>query len=218
MHIELSWLILSSCGSIRWIIFRSGRHQEALLELQALPPEVASMASLGAWQKADTGDQKSRRMCWILLDEWWMMMVNDGEWWWMMDLIFFLDEWWWMSKAVDFWSRSLRTTWVGEVRRSGRGIGVCIIFAPRFGTFSQRKFPSCPGHLWRCAGRTRGWQYRLLKCKNDVVLQRTMKSKCKHRSVLRRIWNGFQQRTAMVPPVHASQVPNHFWSLCRMYR
>ena len=49
--------LLGPYGGFMWelfhgdgIVFRSGRHQEALLELQALPPEVASMASLGTFE------------------------------------------------------------------------------------------------------------------------------------------------------------------------
>lgn len=51
------------------LLVRSGRHQEALLELQALPPEVASMASLGLAHLANENFQAARDTFEDVLDE-----------------------------------------------------------------------------------------------------------------------------------------------------
>lgn len=204
-----------------WIIFRSGRHQEALLELQALPPEVASMASLGAFEsRSPDGDIVQTHVLEILGFD--ILMVNQT-----------------ISNNIQqyqsnniFWvndgecPRRLLLKQViknnlsrGESERSGRGaLGFASFLHSGLAHLASENFQAARDTFEDVLDELEDDYFRLLKCKNDVVLQRTMKSKCRHRSVLRRIWNGFQQRTAMVPPVHASQVPNHLWSLCRMYR
>eukprot|EP00438_Fugacium_kawagutii_P027230 Skav214323 [mRNA] locus=scaffold86:110995:133601:+ [translate_table: standard] len=60
---------LEQCESAIDLLRGSGRHQEALSELQALPPEVASMASLGLAHLASENFQAARDTFEDVLDE-----------------------------------------------------------------------------------------------------------------------------------------------------